>query len=80
MKTVSAALANRNFSALLKDVARGESVVITSRGKPVATMVPPALAQDDVKREQARQQFLAELKVGKALGPITWTRDELYER
>lgn len=42
MKTVSAATANRQFSALLREVALGERVTVLSRGKPVAAMVPVA--------------------------------------
>ena len=80
MKIVTAAEANRNFSALLKDVARGEKVLVTSRGKPVATIAPPERPAEDAKREGARQRLLAHLSNAKPLGPITWTRDELYER
>ena len=36
MKTVTAAEANRQFSTGLREVAHGESVLVTSRGKPVA--------------------------------------------
>jgi len=80
MKTVTAAEANRNFSALLKDVARGEQVIVTSRGKPVATIapVPPMF---DAAREQAKQALLARLAAQPITGvPRDWTRDELYER
>jgi prevent-host-death family protein len=80
MKTISAALANRNFSALLKDVARGESVLVTSRGKPVATLAP-VHTQTDPERERARQALLARLARQPISGvPREWTRDELYER
>ena len=37
---MSAADANRNFSALLRQVREGQSCVITSHGKPVAKLVP----------------------------------------
>ncbi len=36
MKTVSAAEANRHFSKILRDVRAGETVIVTSRGEPVA--------------------------------------------
>jgi len=80
MKTVTAAEANRNFSALLKDVARGECALVTSRGKPVATIAPLERPVEDAHRELARQQLLGYLRNVEPLGPITWTRDELYER
>ena len=38
MKTVSARQANHEFSELLSRVERGEEVLITKRGKPVAVL------------------------------------------
>ena len=38
---VSAAEANRNFSALLRRVQQGERITITSRARPVAEIAPP---------------------------------------
>jgi prevent-host-death family protein len=80
MKTVTASNANRNFSALLRDVARGERVLVTSRGRPVASIVPPELPIVDAEREKARQELLEHLRKVRHLGPITWVRDDLYER
>jgi prevent-host-death family protein len=40
MKQVQASIAKAQFAELLKDVERGETVVITRHGKPVAKMVP----------------------------------------
>lgn len=79
MKTVSAAEANRQFSALLRDVAQGERVLITSRGKPVARLVPVS-AEVDKTRLAARKRLLAHLSKVQASGePRDWTRDELYD-
>ena len=39
MKTVQASTAKAQFSELLDDVERGETVVITRHGKPVARIV-----------------------------------------
>ncbi|MDP1646747.1 MAG: type II toxin-antitoxin system Phd/YefM family antitoxin [Rubrivivax sp.] len=81
MKTVTAAEANRNFSALLRDVARGERVLVTSRGKPVATIIPPEQPAHDPTREQARRALFERLQSQPISGvPRDWTRDELYER
>jgi prevent-host-death family protein len=80
MKTVTAAQANRQFSALLRDVARGERVLVTSRGKPVASIIPPEHVAEDALREAAQLQLLAHLKSLPPLGPINWNRDEIYER
>lgn len=40
MKTVGAFEAKTHLSALLDDVERGESIVITKHGKPAAMLVP----------------------------------------
>ncbi len=80
MKTVTAAQANRQFSALLRQVAGGETLLVTSRGKPVATIAPVDAAAADAAREQARQRLLAHLRQVRPSGvPRDWTRDELYD-
>jgi prevent-host-death family protein len=49
MKQVQAAAAQACFAELLDEVERGETVVITRHGKPVARLVPdPVRSQDDV--------------------------------
>ncbi len=79
MKTVTAADANRQFSALLRRVTQGEQVVITTRGKPVATLAP-LVPTRDAARDAARAQLLARLKSQPANGKQrNWTRDELYD-
>lgn len=75
MRTVTASDANRNFSGLLRDVASGESVLIVSRGTPVAKISPV-----DAKngRMAAKDSLLLRLSGQNATGLRTWTRDELY--
>ena len=41
MREVGASKARTHFSALLDEVARGETIVITRRGHPVAWLTPP---------------------------------------
>jgi len=79
MATVSASDANRNFSALLREVAHGRTYTVLSRGKPVATLGP---VQSDARaRKVARKALLARLHAQQpATGARGWTRDELYER
>jgi prevent-host-death family protein len=80
MKTLTAAEANRQFSAVLRRVAEGETVLVTSRGKPVAT-IAPAYSYTDPAREHAKQRLLEHLRQVKPSGvPRDWTRDELYDR
>jgi prevent-host-death family protein len=81
MRTVSALEANQSFSKLLQAVAEGEEVVITRRGKPVARLAPIEAAADDAERQAEIDRIIAHFREGVDLGePVTWTRDELYER
>ena len=76
---ISAAEANRNFSALLRRVQQGERVTITSRGRPVAEIAPPQ-RDAPAARNIAWDALLARLRQQqiKSIGP--WSREELYER
>jgi prevent-host-death family protein len=77
-KATSAAEANRNFSALLRQVREGQSCVITSHGKPVAKLIP-IVARDEPRRA-AKRVLLERLRSQPATFPVgRWTRDELYE-
>ncbi len=77
MKAISAADANRYFSQVLRRATRGETIVITSRGKPVAALGPCTTGAQ--ARETAKSMLLERLKKQKAVGKRTWTRNELYE-
>ncbi len=76
--TVSAAEANRNFSALLRRVQQGERVTITSRGRPVAEIAPPAAVPSE-GREAAWQALLGRLRGQEPTIVGRWSREELYE-
>ena len=78
MKSISAALANRNFSALLREVSRGERITVTSRGKPVATIS----AADPVERRErmaAKRALMSRLRAAPRAPAVTWSRDDLYD-
>lgn len=79
MKTVSAAEANRNFSKLLGSVDKGEQVLITSRGRPVAKLVPAVDEQAEAARKEAAMALLAELRSRPILNLRRVTRDEIYD-
>jgi prevent-host-death family protein len=82
MKQVTAADANRNFSGLLRDVAAGETVVVTSHGRPVATITAFEVGVDEFDAEVkklARQHLWAHLGSRRELAIGTMTRDEIYE-
>lgn len=63
---------------MLREVAQGKRVTVTSRGKPVATIVA---ADQTEGREQAaaKRVLLSRLRAIPAQGTRTWTRDELYD-
>jgi prevent-host-death family protein len=75
MRTVTASDANRNFSGLLRDVASGESILIVSRGTPVAKISP---VDSKTGRMAAKESLLLRLSGQKASGRRDWTRNELY--
>ncbi|HNT38908.1 MAG TPA: type II toxin-antitoxin system prevent-host-death family antitoxin [Rubrivivax sp.] len=76
MKTVSAAEANRQFSAVLREVAAGNTVLVTSRGKPVAKIEPAAPTPGPQSR--AKRRLLEHLRRVEPVGHRDWQRDELY--
>jgi prevent-host-death family protein len=80
MKTVSAREANQQFSRLLGEVAEGEEVVITRRGRPVATLAPYRGRPMTPERRAALERLLELVEKGFPMGGIRATRDEMHER
>jgi prevent-host-death family protein len=78
MGAVSAAEANREFSALLRRVREGQSFVVTSHGRPVARIVP--FDAGDAVSTTARAALFRRLKKAPVQAVGRWTRDDLYER
>jgi prevent-host-death family protein len=76
MTTISAAEANRHFSQVLRQVTQGETLIVTSRGKPMATIAP---ITRQAGRSLAKRQLLARLASQPPAGDRSWTRAELYE-
>ena len=77
MKTISAAEANRYFSSLLKEVSRGEEVLVVARGKPVARVLPYQTLSPG--RVTARASLMKRLRGNRPSGKRNWKRPELYE-
>ncbi|MEI9984217.1 MAG: type II toxin-antitoxin system prevent-host-death family antitoxin [Aliidongia sp.] len=77
---VSAREANQQFSDILSRAARGEAVVITRRGEPVAQLTKFGVnaAVDD--NGAAWDRLTAILESGFSLGGASFDRDELYQR
>jgi prevent-host-death family protein len=76
-KAISAAEANRRFSQLLREVREGHSYIVTSHGKPVAKISPPA---SGISSQRARDAFFRKLERQPVRNIGRWTREELYER
>jgi prevent-host-death family protein len=86
--TISARAASQRFAEMLGKAAAGQTVIITRRGKPVATLAPyRSEAAASHERKAAWDRLLATLGRGVAIGisdaeARAWkfNRDKLYER
>jgi prevent-host-death family protein len=76
MTTMSYYEARTHFSELLDQVGRGQTVLITRRGKPAALLSPPPQRRTDVR--QAIQK-MKELRRGNVLGNDLSVRDLIEE-
>ena len=74
-RAVSASEANQHFSEILREVAQGGSVTVTSRGRPVARIVPVDLKDQQQKIKRLLKR-LEKMPIRYA-GP--WKREDLYE-
>jgi prevent-host-death family protein len=85
MRTITASDANRHFSSLLRDVAAGETVVVTSHGRAVATIAPvaqgtPSLSESEKARRLANWEALeTRLRSQPARNLGRFDRDSLYD-
>jgi len=68
MTTVGAFDAKTHLNALLKRVAKGETIQITVRGVPVAKLVPAGVTEQRDLAEVARE--IRELRKGVTLGKL----------
>jgi prevent-host-death family protein len=75
-KYVTATEANQHFAEVLRDVAAGESVTVTSRGKAVAKISPP----DKKQKKNSTEEFLAYLESQPIIYGKPWKREDLYDR
>ena len=73
--------ANQHLSRYIKSVERGEELVITRRGKPVARLVP-VVAERRLSADQlaALERTRQRMSHGYDLGGRMPSRDELHER
>jgi prevent-host-death family protein len=64
MHTVSISEFRANLLAYLKRVSRGESIEVSSKGRVMATLIPP------VSRPETARLRLAELAKGSVIGDV----------
>lgn len=74
-KSISAADANRRFSQVLREVAEGQSYVVTNHGRPVARIEPV----ESYDNHKAKKALLARLESQPVLNVGRWKREDLYD-
>lgn len=67
MQTIQASEAKTNFLRILDEVERGESVVITRHGRPIARIVPEA----EIDRERVDHAMDAIREIRKRTKPVS---------
>ena len=73
MQTIAVSDLRANLMKILKDIEHGSTVIITSRGKVVAKLVPP----DDM-RENARKK-LKEISQSAVIGDVISPIEDQWE-
>ncbi len=56
MTTIGSIAAKTQLSELLKRVAKGEKITITTRGKPVAMLVPVESSEEEIQDVESREE------------------------
>ena len=81
MRSVTATEANRDFSKLLREVAAGETVVVTSHGRAVAKMVPAQEegAEDVGRRRESWNRLMEYLRAQPPRNLGRFDRGSLYD-
>ena len=67
MQTLQASEAKTHFLRILDDIERGETVVVTRHGRPVARIVP----EPEIDRERVEQAMKEILEIRKRTKPVS---------
>ena len=79
MKEVTVQQAKRSLEVILREVGQGEVFRWTEDGTEVAELrAVTAAGKSD--REGERATLLERLERQRQVGPVSWTREELYDR
>src|SRR5690242_2686745 len=76
-KKISTSEAKRKLSSVLRRVRGGDSYVVTSRGQPIAHIIPAHKHESTARA--ARTALLSRLEAQPLVKIGLWMRDELYE-
>ena len=71
MREIGAFAAKNTLGSLLDEVERGEEIVITRHGRPVARLVPPSTPASQSQAAAAMERIRARA-VQLGLGDLTW--------
>ncbi len=72
---------NQHLSRYIEIAERGEEIIITRRGRPVARLLAVKTSRDlNDEQEQALARSLARMKRGYDLGGQPSNRDDIHER
>jgi prevent-host-death family protein len=78
-RTITATEANRDFSRIFREVAAGDSYVVTARGKPLVRMEPAnAAAEPEDERIARLHGLIDDLAALPARAPGRITREDGY--
>lgn len=72
---------NQHFSRYITIIEKGDEIIITRRGKPIAKLSP--LTEEKIltpQQQAAWERSLKRLKQGYALGEKKFNRADLYDR
>lgn len=82
LRTVTRTEAEQQIRELLDDVARGETVIITTTGRPafrLERMWPEMDAEEIARREKAKRELLDRIGKQPALHLGRFNRDDAYD-
>jgi prevent-host-death family protein len=76
-RTLSVSEVRVRFFEVLNKVRRGDTVVVTRYGKPIARMI--GVSEEEQKSGEARERLFARLRAEPVVTIPPWKRDELYD-
>lgn len=81
MQQISLREINQHLSRYIESVEKGEEVIITRRGQPIARILPiPKIRRLSQEQQHAWHRLLKHMKQGIKLGGQKFDRDAAHER